>query len=165
MRKAIYPSQQRVRELLSYEPTTGVLTWRLSRGRAVAGSVAGCVCKRSGYLYVSIDRVQIAASRLIWLWMTGEVPTGDVDHRDGNTANNVWSNLRDVSHAANLQNRRRANKSNQVGLLGVCKVGDVFVASITTAGKTKSLGRFSTPEKAHAAYLSAKRALHEGNTL
>lgn len=44
-----------VRSLLSYEPSTGVFTWKIQRGRARAGDVAGCVARNKiGYAWVQI---------------------------------------------------------------------------------------------------------------
>jgi len=65
----------------------------------------------------------------------------------------------------NLQNIRRARSDNRSGLLGVARDKTGFRAVIKVAGKQKYLGTFPTPELAHSAYLSAKRLLHEGNTL
>ena len=95
--------------------------------------------------------------------MTGEMPRGDVDHIDGDRANNIWANLRDVSHKANLQNRHGAQKNNKSGFLGVHKRGKKWAASIAVNGRSVSLGRYPTPEDAHHAYLGAKRLLHRAH--
>lgn len=87
---------------------------------------------------------------------------------DGAPEDNRIINLRDVSPQTNSQNRKRANASNSNGLLGVskCTRRGGFIAQIRHAdGRMKRIGRFDTPERAHAAYLLTKRLLHEGNTL
>ena len=40
--------------------------------------------------------------------------------------------------------------------------GDGYAAKIMKNGNTTYLGKHRTPEKAHAAYLKAKRTMHEG---
>ncbi len=58
-----------------------------------------------------------------------------------------------------------SNKSS--GLLGVCfdKQTGRWMAKISIGNKTKNLGRFADQHKAHSAYVSAKRAHHEGGML
>lgn len=43
-------------ELISYDPATGVFTWRKSRPGAKAGAVAGCVQKGAGYVTIRVKR-------------------------------------------------------------------------------------------------------------
>lgn len=66
-----------------------------------------------------------------------------------------------------MENLRRANKSSLSGLLGAHfdKTKGRWLASITLNYKHKHLGYFATPELAHAAYLKAKRLMHEGCTI
>ncbi len=160
----------RVRELLHYDKETGVFTWRIDVGRwgrTKAGTVTGSP-DANGHLRIQVDGVLLYAHRIAWLYMTGHWPTGDVDHRDGCPSNNVWSNLRDVLHQTNTENRRRATKDKKSGLpigVSIDRRDDTIRADITVNGKTISLGRYSTPEAAHTAYLDAKRKLHAGCTI
>ena len=154
----------RLRELLLYDPETGVFTWRANRRRVKAGDVAGYVDPR-GYIQIGIDGSLHRANRLAWLYMTGEWPAGDVDHRDTDGANNRWLNLRDVSRSVNMQNRRRANTNNKTGLLGVSSIRNRFHATIWLGKKQRLLGAFDTAEEAHATYVEAKRRLHAGCTI
>ncbi len=155
----------RLNELLSYDPESGVLTWRVTRnGRVKAGDKAG-VKTKDGYFDVSFDFVKYGAHRLAFALYYGKWPDADVDHVDGDRSNNRIANLRDATRGANLQNQRHAHKDNKTGFLGVSKIGDWYYAAITHEYIKYELGRYETAEKAHAAYLFAKRVMHPTCTL
>jgi hypothetical protein len=158
-------TQQRLKELLSYNPETGRFVWLIDKGRAKAGGSAGTW--DGYYLYVKLDQRRYAIHRLAWLYMMGEWPEADIDHWDTNGANNKFTNLRSVTRNFNQQNKRRANRDSKTGYLGVrmSASGKRFQALIGVDGKTLTLGHFSTPQEAHEAYVHAKRQLHPGNTL
>lgn len=156
----------RFRELLSYDPLTGEFRRLVHRPKSPAGAIAGCL-DNHGYRHIMIDYVRYKAHRLAWLVMTGELPINDIDHIDGNKGNNAFANLREVDMAANMQNRRRANKNNKGGLLGATwhKGAGAWRADIVIGRKQKYLGLYPTAEEAHSAYLTAKRELHPFGTL
>lgn len=157
----------RLRELLHYDPATGLFTWRVTRGRtAKAGGLAG-VKTTEGYIQVTIDGQGHQAHRLVFLHTTGEWPVGEVDHIDGVRDNNAQGNLRDVSKRTNSENRVCASVTNKVGLLGVEKHRNCerYRATIRSKGRLYRAGWFDTPEIAHAVYVQMKRLLHEGCTI
>lgn len=90
-----------------------------------------------------------------------EIDGLEVDHRDGNGLNNRRNNLRESTKAQNQQNSR-IRRNNTSGFKGVCwdKASGKWMASIKANGKRRTLGRFTTPDVAHAAYVMASRALH-----
>lgn len=150
-----------VRELFNYDPDTGDLTWAAPRSRRVkVGDVVGARSK-TAYVQVGVGRKVYVAHRVIWLWVHGELPQQHIDHRDGNTRNNRLANLRLADKSENAQNMA-LKKSNTSGFLGVslCRHTNRWRAYITINRKTHKLGRFSTPEAAHQAYLAAKAKLH-----
>jgi len=158
----------RLRELLSYNKETGQFTRLVRAGHCHPGDLAGSI-KKSGYVQISVDARDYWAHRLAFLWVNGEWPSDQVDHIDTNPSNNAWLNLRGVNQSVNLQNRRSAQANNASGFLGVTlipgRVRARYMAQITTAGKKKCLGYFATADAAHAAYIAAKRLLHEGCTI
>lgn len=160
-------TRNQIDRLLRYDPDTGVFTWRSGRS---AGQQAGHVSRTGrerGRVLIGVFRKLHKAHRLAWLLMTGEWPTSEIDHRDGNPSNNAWSNLRLATPSQNQENRRSARRDSTTGLLGVTphpRTG-TFRASIQVKGRRRSLGYYPTPEAAHAAYVDAKRSLHTFNTL
>lgn len=160
-------SADRLREVLVYEPATGVFNNKVTRSaRARAGAVSGSP-DADGYLLVCIDWRTYKLHQLAFLYMAGEWPAGLVDHIDTCRSNNAWANLRDVSHSINSQNRRDSYSNSGTGLLGASydKGRKRFLAQISIHGKKTNLGRFKTAELAHQAYVEAKRKHHKGNTL
>lgn len=154
-------SAARVRELLHYDPETGLLTNRITRSaRAQAGQPAGS-WNSDGYLDLRIDGFREFGHRIIWLYVTGDLPEGEIDHDDGDTSNNRWKNLRDVSHQMNMQNVSPPG-SQTSGLAGAYRVGNRYKALIRIDGKSVHLGYFDTAESAHEAYKRAKLAYHPG---
>lgn len=171
-------TQKHLRERLHYDPETGYFFWlkRPVRGGSegtdrawnerYAGTRAGTVQhnkRRDG----SVDRcyLKIAmkqhgkvylAHRLAWLYMTGEWPPKEIDHRDGDGLKNRWKNLRAATSTQNGANSRISSK-NTTGFKGVSfnKQAGRYCANIKVRGKQKWLGSFDAPEPAHAAYLAA----------
>lgn len=169
MAKARYRNRltaERLRQLLHYDPATGEFTWirvAPSTHNVKVGDRAGCL--QHGYVRVRIDGNLIYAHCLAWLWMTGNWPADQIDHRNGNRCDNRWENLREATARLNSQNRRFAPKRTSSGFLGVRPRRGGFEARICTGGHSKHLGDFRTAEAAHCAYVQAKRALHPGGTL
>ena len=158
-------TQDRLRQILHYDPDTGVFT-RIKKQTGVRqGAIAGSLSKE-GYLVTSVDCKVYKCHRLAWLYMTGSWPANHIDHKDGNKANNRFYNLRDVTKSQNMQNQRKAQAHNKATqLLGVYKNGVNFAARIWHNNTRVYLGTFATKEEAHAAYLAAKRLLHSTCTI
>jgi hypothetical protein len=164
--------------IFEYDAITGLLTWRCDRRTATgyftarAGQAVGSLDQK-GYLVCFFQPPRSArprnyfVHRIVWLMQTGQWPAMEVDHRNGIKNDNRWDNLRHASDLLNSQNRRRANKNNAVGLLGVTLVRKTgkFASRIGHEGRIVALGTFDTATQAHEVYLAAKRRLHEGGTL
>jgi len=160
-------TQEQLKQLLHYDPETGVFTWRVDRtGTAKAGMEAGSVHVR-GNVRISVNKRYYRANRLAWLYMTGEWPTVEVDHKDTDQTNNRWANLRLATRGQNACNRK-AQKNNTSGFKGVSlyKPTGRWLAQIRIKGQHRHLGYHATPEEAHAAYCKASKELHGefGNT-
>lgn len=157
---------ERLRELLDYDRETGVFTWAAAaRSIRQHGRVAGCA--KGARVLIGVCGRQYFAHRLAVLHVTGSWPTAHVDHRSGESSDNRWTNLRDVSPSVNAQNQRRAHKGSVSRFLGVYwrKDRKKWQATITVNRRPIHLGLFEREEDAGAAYLEAKRRLHEGCTI
>jgi len=155
-------TQSRLKELLNYDPETGIFTWVANRQKVTIGDVAGTINK--GYRAIRIDGKQYKAHRLTFLYMTGNFPKEHTDHIDGDKLNNRWANLRGCTHAENHQNRasHKGSSSKYVGV-GWHKASQKWRADIKINGKQKFLGRFETEIAAYASYCKAKSELHAFN--
>lgn len=168
-------SAAHVRLMLDYNPETGVFTWRkrprehfktshdcLAWNTRYEGSKAGSR-KSNGYLDISIDGIRYLAHRMAWLWMTGEWPTHEVDHRDRDKLNNCWANLRAATRRENECNKLPSSK-NTSGHKGVSwkKQRRKWQVCIGVDGKRIHLGVFDEDRLEHAiaAYAMAAREYH-----
>jgi HNH endonuclease len=163
-------NQNVIKALFSYDPEEGLLRWRNPAGvygRIPAGSIAGSTTNKEGYRYVSINGKLYRGSRLIWVYMTGEWPKFQVDHKDRNTGNDKWDNLRLATCGNNQANKgkqkskKRKPTSMLKGVQAVKKARGIRYRAIATKdGVREHLGYFDTEELAHAAYLKRSKELH-----
>lgn len=149
----------RLREVVSYDKDTGIFT-NQKTGLPLARP------HNAGYLTVFVGGKKHLAHRLAWLYVHGVWPNV-IDHIDGLRTNNALSNLRNVTKLINQQNIKVARVNNACGYLGASfdRQTGRWMSQIRADGKKIHLGRFDTPEEAHAVYITAKRELHQGNTL
>jgi len=151
-------TQAELRELLHYDPATGIFRWLVDRkGTAKAGTVAGML-DANGYVRIYVKNKPYRANRLAWFYMTGEWPSDMVDHEDRDRANNRWKNLREATRGQNRANSRP--NCNGLGLKGVKRKGRKFEAQINFKGEKIYLGLLSTAKQAAAIYALAARDLH-----
>lgn len=154
-------TQSELKRLLDYDPDTGLFRWKTSLSyRGTVGRIAGNKHDKHGRTRISIANRQYFAHRLAWMWMTGEFPTNDVDHINGNPSDNRWNNLRVATRSENLCNR--LTKSSSGGFRGVYwKPRDRrWIAKIQIGGRQIYLGSFDDPQKANEAYKEAAKKLH-----
>ena len=142
-------SQGRLKELLNYCPKTGIFTWVLDRGPKIrSGDIAGKRGKK-WYCSIGIDYKRYQAHRLAFLYMTGEFPSGPIDHIDHDFRNNRWENLRVASQQENTKNQTK-RKQNTSGTTGVSfdKLRNKWVAKIGVNLKTIYIGSHANIEEA-----------------
>lgn len=152
----------RLRALVGYDKITGVFVWIAKAApNTKIGGIAGSV-RKDGYRVIRVDGVLYTAHRLVWLYVTGAWPKGNIDHRNGLRDDNRIENLREASNELNAQNKGSAQSNSKSGFLGVYKKRNGWTAEIASEGEKFRLGSFDTPGAAHAAYMKFKRLLHVG---
>ena len=146
-------SAEYVRSLLDYDPETGVFRNKVTRSSgSLVGAVVGCAGNR-GYLKVRINKRTYTLHRLAWLWMTGEWPSGDIDHINVDKLDNRWKNLRLANDSQNRANTF-ANRNNTSGRKGVSwdKKHKKWHARIMVNGNSIFIGAFLDLDDAGDAY-------------
>lgn len=155
-------TQARLKELLNYDPQTGVFRWLASKARRVSnGDIAGGPTKtRKVYWIINVDYRPSKAHRLAWLYVHGWLPD-EVDHRDNDGLNNRIDNLRPCTPQQNRYNTKKSSR-NSSGFKGVSwHTGAArYRATIHADCKRIHLGYFDDPELAHAAYREAAARYH-----
>jgi hypothetical protein len=155
--------QSTLKSLVSYSPETGEFTRLKGTGKGAAkGAVTkGCVDKSTGYRKICIQGKQLYAHRVAWLYMTGQWPEDQIDHKNMDRADNKFDNLRQANNAENNQ-RSRARADSKTKVLGVCwhKKAEKYVAQIKHQGNAIYLGLHNSIESAVAARQTAELQLH-----
>lgn len=143
-------TQERLKELLVYNPETGIFTNRITRSHnAKKGDIAGYIDNSNGYEYICVDNVKYRSNRLAWLYIEGYFPENDVDHKNRIKTDNRWKNLRHLSRSCNSKNIC-ASKRNKSGVVGVCWIKRIksWQVQIAVDGKTTHFGYYKDFVKA-----------------
>jgi hypothetical protein len=154
--KRLPPSYIVARDL-AYNPETGEFHWKRSYHGRQAGAVAGTITR--GRRMIGICDDVFYASRLAHLLMTGRDPESmEMDHINGNTLDDRWSNLRAVTRSQNLMNRRPFSKGeaspyftgHKCVYKRAGKRGDVYFVVLSIEGRSHYKGTFKNIEDAIA---------------
>lgn len=150
--------QQKLKSVLDYDPETGFFCWKAEKSNDRTNSRVGKVVgsrASNGYWRIWLFGEERMAHRLAWLWMTGEWPAPgiDIDHKDADRANNIWSNLRLATRSQNNANCKRPSP-NKSGLKGVYfhKAAQKWCVQIKKDGRRIYLGLFLSKEDAKAVH-------------
>ncbi len=161
-------TQKRLKELLHYDPETGVFTWKgfsISQGRISlkSGRIAGYQ-DTYGYRQIHIRGTLYQEHRLVWLYVYGYTPENSIDHINRNPSDNRVKNLREVSSQCNLRNQGNP-KNNTSGVTGVSwqTAGGRWIAQITVMNKNKNIGRYTDFSEAVCARLAGEQCLDWAN--
>jgi len=166
MPKHDLPSVEYLRQLMSYDPTTGELTriycknMPKMRNTRFVGQPALNNKHRQGYRCGCVGNRLIMAHRAAWALFYGEWPDGHIDHINHDPADNRIANLRLASQTENMRNLPKL-KNNTSGRTGVYLTPNRhgmpgWVALIRVNRKSVYLGRFQTFEAAAAARAAAE---------
>lgn len=167
-----------LRRLLRYEPETGKLFWNSREPRDFVDGIQSaervCLCwnarkagkealtalDKHGYFTGRFNRVGLKAHRAAWAITHGEWPPDQIDHINGNRADNRIVNLRAVTLQENARNKaRRRRSASEYNGVSFDMRSQSWCARIGFDGKEMSLGHFNSAEEAAAARKGAERAL------
>ena len=140
---------EKLKEILDYNPVTGQLTWKADRRCKVKiGDVAGSINThhKTGKKYILIGTLgkQYRAHRVAWFIYHGTEPEFEIDHINGDGTDNRIVNLRMTTTQGNSRNQRNRS-TNTSGVMGVrwVKKANKWVAGISHKGKNVHLGLFT----------------------
>lgn len=151
-----------LRQIVHYDPDTGIFTWIRPRPKIRVGQTAGYL-HHIGYINIEINERIYMAHRLAWLHYYGEWPRHQIDHRDGDKTNNKIENLRDATDVENRLNRkvRADNISKRKGVTKTVRNGVTkYIVRVGLNGERRYLGFFTDLDEAHRAYCEAAKRLH-----
>jgi hypothetical protein len=96
----------RLRELLDFEPNTGIMRWRVKPNRnIIVGAIAGNKT-HAGYWRIKIDGRTYRRGRLAWFCVTGRWPLPEIDHINRKRDDDRICNLREATRSQNQANRK-----------------------------------------------------------
>ena len=144
-------TQEELKKHLSYNPETGLFTWL--NIRKMKGKIAGSNCHQ--YIRINIRGKKYLAHRLAWLYMTGNWPKNQIDHKDRNKSNNSFINLREATRSQQQANSKTTGKWGR----GISKNKNKWRACIYLNNKRIHLGNFYTIEEAKEIYNNKAKEL------
>jgi hypothetical protein len=123
----------RLRDLLTYNPRTGVFRWKVARSAKSEGDIAGALDRRSMDRLIRVDGRLYLAGRLAWLYMKGTWPKHRINCINGDRSDIRWANLREMTFA---QQQASRSVQSRLGVKGVWMTRQgKYVAEIRVAGQ------------------------------
>lgn len=141
-------TQDELKERLTYDPETGVFTWKKAR-KGNTGRTAG-THDRDGYIVIHLYQRQYRAHRLAWLYVYGEWPRNQIDHINGIRDDNRILNLRDVTPRENSQNQKFHRDGKPAGVTRTANGN--WMGSVQVGKRSYCLGTYPSIEEARKMY-------------
>jgi len=146
------PSQEELHKFFEYKE--GNLYWKTKAARCIKiGDEVGYL-GIDGYVVLTLNKLKYKMHRIIWVYHYHTISSNlQIDHIDGNKANNSIENLRLATSSQNKANSKRAYANSKSNILGVfwCKKRNKWRARITKNNKKIHLGYFLNQDDAIAA--------------
>lgn len=151
-------TQKRLKELLHYDPATGLFTWAITRKKCKAGTRAGSY-NDAGYRRITLDYNKYFEHQLVWLYVFGYIPKM-LDHKNRDPGDNRLENLRECTRSQNAANSAKQHNSS-LKYKGYWYRSDQekYRVCVMKDGKKHYFGQYVTEEDAHAAYCKHARVL------
>jgi hypothetical protein len=156
-------TQEKLKELLDYDPETGIFRWKFKPSKQYPfkiGDIAGTL-NSNGYIRIQVLGSRYKAHRLAWLYVYGYFPSNMIDHINRNPNDNRISNLREATSSQNQMNTIK-RVTNTSGYKGVCwdKREKKWRAQTRANNKVVTVGYFKNIEDASIAYQNASIKYH-----
>ena len=138
----------RLHDVFTLDADTGKLFWKIKiANKIVVGSPAGW-SRKDGYQQVQVDKERALVHHVVFAMTNGYWPK-EIDHINGNPADNRICNLREASRTENNYNRVIAS-NNTSGYKGVFKQARGVTWSVRLKCKKvlRRVGGFKTKELA-----------------
>lgn len=153
---------ERANECLEYDPLTGLFRWKNRPWLNPDWFPGNYQVKDDRYEHftIQIDARQYPASRVAYLLMEGCWPIHEIDHKDRNSLNNIYKNLRPATHTYNMFNKG-VRCDNKLGIKGVRqKRNGRYEARITIDKRDRGLGTYDTIGEASRRYDEIAKEIH-----
>jgi hypothetical protein len=138
------PSQERLNELLSYDPETGTLVRAIAASGVKRGSAAYTITSK-GTLRTTVDGGKYLTTRVVYMLVTGIDPKDATIHCiNGDLSDLRWDNLM-------LETTSNAVSSSGVADRDRLHYDTKYRAEVRISGKLHVVGYFDTEEEAEAA--------------
>lgn len=152
-------TQERLKELLEYNPETGLFIRKQNKGKFKKGDEAGY--NVAGYVYITIDGNAYPAHRLVFLYMDNFLPSTDVDHKNMIRMDNRRENLRVSTRRLNMLNmKQHIDSASPHKNVYHRKDTNTYSVRLTVDGKYKTFGCFDNLEMAISVAREARRIYH-----
>ena len=158
------PTAAHVRRIFHYSKKTGIMTWRIAPRThpRLLGMRAGAKRKVGDgkqYFYIKIDGLAYPLSRVAFLWVTGSWPKDQIDHKNGDSLDDRWKNLRPATQMQNSWNHKGRSKTTNLPM-GIRKThSGKFQARIAKNKVKYNIGSFHSLYLARRAYGKARKEL------
>jgi hypothetical protein len=150
-------TQKRLKEVLVYNPKTGIFMWKKTGPGRKKTKIAGGIDVH-GYRVINIFYTQYKAARIANLYMLGYLPENQMDHKNKIRDDDRWKNLREVSAQCNLRNCC-VYKNNKSGVTGISfgKKDNRWLSDMRVNNKTIHLGQYKDKTDAIKARWEAEK--------
>ena len=147
-------TQEYLKTILTYDSITGLFYWNNSKPGIRKDRVAGSL--KNGHIYIQHGNEKYLAHRLAWLYVSGEWPKNEIDHKNNIGNDNRWCNLREATRGQNNYNSSLYS-NNSSGYKGVSwHIREKrWRAYIRIHTKRINIGSYNIKEEAALAYNKA----------
>lgn len=144
---------------LHYCPDSGELWWSVPAPKRSMDKPAGSKNGR-GYIHIQFNGKKYKAHRIVFYMHHGHLPK-EIDHIDGDPANNRIANLRAASRSGNMRNTT-LSKRNTSGAKGVSwnPQHKKWQSRLRAGGSEKHIGYYTDFFEACCAIHSARNRYH-----